>query len=389
MLERAFTTLADGPRDAELAAVAAEFGRVSFFVGRYDLTVEPIELALDLAEALRLPQVLAEALNTKGVLLWRRATESEALIRQAIRVALTHDLVPAALRGQYNLAGLFMEHDRHAEAAVLLREALELARRRGYRAWESQMLTQAADNLSSTGRWDEAAELLGEVPGGTESDALAGATILLVEARTAQARGSFDRVELLLEDLSQLPAAGDRQDESSFCVAQAIVRRSQRRYSEAVESAREAFGISRSLFQLRYASEGLVEAVEAALDAGDIASAEETLAEFTSLTPIERRRLLDAQVARLSAKLMCRKRESGDVEGLWSVAADGFRAIDARFWLAVTLVEHAEWLAQNDRSAEGALLADESAELFTEMRAAPWLERIAPLRRPALPATSS
>ena len=69
--------------------MAAEFARVAFSVGRYDLAVEPIELALDVAEALKLPQVLAEALNTKGVLLWRRATESEALIRQAIRVALS------------------------------------------------------------------------------------------------------------------------------------------------------------------------------------------------------------------------------------------------------------------------------------------------------------
>ena len=385
VLQKAFTTLADGPGDAELAAVAAEFARVAFFVGRYDLAIAPIELALDLAEALKLPQVLAEALNTKGVLLWRRAAESEALIRQAVRVALKHDVVPTALRAQYNLAGLCMEHDRHGEASELLVEALELARRRGYRAWESQMLTQSAENLSSVGRWDEAAALLEQVPGGAVNEPLAGAALLLVEARTAQARGTYDRLERLLSNLENLPTVGDRQDESSFLIAEAIWRRSQRRYGEAVESARRAFEISRSLFQLHYAAEGFVQAVEASLDASDFQTAEDFISEFAALDPIEHRPLLDAQIARLSARLVSTQKRDADAQGFFNRAAEGFRAVESRYWLAVTLCELAEWLAQNDRTSEAELSAEESATLFSEMKAAPWLDRIAPLRRRVIP----
>ena len=154
------------------------------------------------------------------------------------------------------------------EATTLLGEALELARRRGYRAWESQMLTQSADNLSSTGQFDQAAALLSQVPGGAADEPLAGAGFLVVEARTAKARGIYDRLEQLIDELAYLPTDGDRQDESSFLLAQAILRRSQRRYGEAIESARSAFRISRSVFQLHYAAEGFVEAVDAALDAG-------------------------------------------------------------------------------------------------------------------------
>ena len=188
VLRDAYATLATGAKDANLAAVAAEYSRIAFFLGDNAAAIEPMELALDLAEALNLPQVLAEALNTKGVLLYRRATESEALIRQSIRVAMANDLPPTALRAQYNLAGLFMEQDRHAEAIGLLHEALELARRRGYRTWEAPIVTQLADTLSSIGRWDNAISLIEGVPGGVDREPLTGASSLLVEAPVAIGR---------------------------------------------------------------------------------------------------------------------------------------------------------------------------------------------------------
>ena len=244
VLRGAFATLATGPKDADLAAVAAEYSRIAFFLGDNEAAIEPMELALDLAEALNLPQVLAEALNTKGVLLYRRATESEALIRQAIRVALANDLPPTALRAQYNLAGLFMEQDRHGEAIGLLDEALELARRRGYRTWEAQVVTQLADTLSSIGRWDEAIALVEGVAGGVDREPLTGASILLVEARVAVGRGTFGRVTTLLEALADLPTTGDRQDQTSYLVADAIVSRASGRHANAISSGIEAFDLS-------------------------------------------------------------------------------------------------------------------------------------------------
>jgi class 3 adenylate cyclase/tetratricopeptide (TPR) repeat protein len=378
VLQQAYTALADGPRDADLAFVAAEYARVAFFVDRYELAIEPIELALDLAEALKLPQVLAEALNTKGVLLFRRATESEALIRQAVRVALSHDLPPTALRAQFNLAGLFMEHDRYREATELLHEAIELARRRGYRPWEAQLVTQLADTLSSMGSWDEATAIMAQVESGGLREPLAAAGALLVEARLAHGRGAYERLEELVEELAHLRTAGDRQDQGSYHLAMAIVKRSQGRFPDAIEYAQKAATLSRSLHQLHYATEGFVESVEAAMDAGDLETAERLVAEMEALDLVDHRPLLDAQVSRLRARLPS-VQAAGGAEPAFTEATDGFRAITARYWLAVTLCEHGEWLIAHDRRAEAEPLLAESAVLFAELRAQPWLDRLAAL----------
>jgi tetratricopeptide (TPR) repeat protein len=376
VLQQAYAALADGPRDADLAFVAAEYARIAFFVDRYDLALEPIELALDLAEALKLPQVLAEALNTKGVLLFRRATESEALIRQSVRVALSHDLPPAALRAQFNLAGLFMEHDRYRDATGLLYEAIELARRRGYRPWESQLVTQLADTLSSLGDWDEAKSVVAQVESSGMREALTAAGVLLVEARLAHGRGAYERLEQLVGELKHLRASGDRQDQGTHYLAEAVLKRSQGRFAEAIELAQKAASLSRSLHQLHYATEGFVESVGAAMDAGDFDTAERLVAEMEGLDPVDRRPLLDAQVSRLRARLSGVGATGGSDEA-FVAAIEGFRAITARYWLAVSLCEYGESLVSQDRRAEAEPLLAESAVLFAELRAQPWLDRLA------------
>ena len=60
-MERAFAALEDEPLDEDTAMLAAQLGRVLFFVGRPDDAAARIEQALDTAEALQLPEVLAQA----------------------------------------------------------------------------------------------------------------------------------------------------------------------------------------------------------------------------------------------------------------------------------------------------------------------------------------
>ena len=52
------------------------------------------------------------------------------------------------------------------------------------------------------------------------------------------------------------------------------------------------------------------------------------------------------------------------------------------FWLAVTLVEHAEWLASAGRSIDSGPLVEEAGEIFEGLRATPWLDRVERLRGP-------
>ena len=71
-MEQAFGVLSTDERDGDLAALAHELARLYLFTGNARLHYERVELALDIAEALELPAIVAEALNTKSVLYQER-----------------------------------------------------------------------------------------------------------------------------------------------------------------------------------------------------------------------------------------------------------------------------------------------------------------------------
>ena len=48
--------------------LAAQLGRIHFFSGHLDEAADAIELALDVAESLWLPETISEAMNTKGLI---------------------------------------------------------------------------------------------------------------------------------------------------------------------------------------------------------------------------------------------------------------------------------------------------------------------------------
>ena len=50
------------------------------------------------------------------------------------------------------------------------------------------------------------------------------------------------------------------------------------------------------------------------------------------------------------------------------------------FWLAVTLLEHGEWIAGTARTADAEPLLAEAHEIFDRLEARPWLERIDAVR---------
>jgi tetratricopeptide (TPR) repeat protein len=129
--------------DEEVAMLAAQLGRFMFFAGDTDLSAQRIEMALEMAEALSLPEVLSQALNTKALILFSRGRRREGTIlcRYALDVALEHDKPSAALRAFHNLADLSCDEDRYEDAARLVREGLAHARKVGNRYWEWTALT--------------------------------------------------------------------------------------------------------------------------------------------------------------------------------------------------------------------------------------------------------
>ena len=105
---------ADEP-DADVATLAAQSARIHHFAGNAETAMERIEFALEIAEEQVLPEVLSQALNTKALLLHRAAARGRALLREALEIALEHDLVFAALRAYNNLMVVCYQMDRREE----------------------------------------------------------------------------------------------------------------------------------------------------------------------------------------------------------------------------------------------------------------------------------
>jgi hypothetical protein len=130
--------------------------------------------------------------------------------------------------------------------------------------------------------------------------------------------------------------------------------------------------------------EGVVAAVEAAMALGDLARAEEMVADVEGLRPGQRSPFLDAQARRLRARLAAGRGQPDRVEPGFKAAAGLLRELGMPFWLGVVLVEHGEWLTAQDREDDAAPLLEEAGAIFERLGARPWSERVARLAgRPA------
>ena len=225
------------------------------------------------AEKLELPEQLSQALNTKALILLSigRRHEAGALLRQALQLALDHELSAAALRAYNNLMAYFEHLDRYDEALDLNATALELARRTGDKSWESLLLGSSVVTLFLAGRWDEVlerAEEIGQFSG--TYDTCLGAII-------AVHQGDLDRARGLIDAASELADTDEVQARGLYWCCLAGVQLAEGDSFEALASAESAIEIVVSLPTMWIANKiGFDEAIEAALDLGDDAKAEET-----------------------------------------------------------------------------------------------------------------
>jgi class 3 adenylate cyclase/tetratricopeptide (TPR) repeat protein len=162
LIEPAFEVLSADEPDGDVAALAAESARIHHFLGDDETAMQRIEFALAIAEAQALPEVLSHALNTKALLTRDRLHESRALQREALDVALEHDLSFAALRAYNNLCVTLSVMDRPEELRRVEVEALDLARRRGGRAFLIAFAGMRSVSLVQDGDWDGAFALADE-----------------------------------------------------------------------------------------------------------------------------------------------------------------------------------------------------------------------------------
>jgi hypothetical protein len=99
------------------------------------------------------------------------------------------------------------------------------------------------------------------------------------------------------------------------------------------------------------------------------------LAQLDALRPGELAPYLDAQRSRLRGRLAAAEGADG-VEAGFKQAAGAFRELGTPFWLAVTLLEHGEWLVGAGRPTDAEPLLTEARSIFGRLEAAPWIERV-------------
>ena len=373
-----FELLAQEEPDADLASLAAQLGRFLYFGGQAELGRQRIEAALEMAEDLVLPEVLAQALTTKGIILMGsgRRHEALALLRFALHTAIEHDKPSAALRASYNLADMLSQLDRSAEATDVVRDGLAQSRRVGNRYWELAFLGQLYPFLAS-GAWDEALAMFAELPlDEWEQSRVAFGVGPFVQATVGAHRGTLDDTRRIVDRFQAMGASSDVQEQSAYQCAQARFSLARGDLREALDTAERALSAHTELgVAAEQVKEAFVVAGEAALALGDNAKLEELLAGVEALPPGRSTRFLQAQTLRFHAR-----RAGGDdlpaAERGFGEAAALFREIGMPFYLAVVQLEHAELLAAAGRTeACGPLLA-EARETFERLCATPWLERV-------------
>ena len=235
-VEREVADLAPHRVVAELwVALASGYGQV----GRLDEAVRSADRALTDAEAMRLTDVVAEAMIQKGstYVFQGRVIEGRALIEAAGRVADRAGLGLVGTRALFTLALAQMDDDPHA-ALETSRRAIEACRRFGMASTRIQAVTNAIEVSLLVGGWSwfEAELERIDVEVLEPSDL---ATVELARAEAAAMHGGATAASLatLAGFAVELH---DRQTLSAVAIARANVAFAEGRIDEALDEASAA-----------------------------------------------------------------------------------------------------------------------------------------------------
>jgi class 3 adenylate cyclase/tetratricopeptide (TPR) repeat protein len=377
-MEQAFAIMSGDKPDEDLARLAAQLGRLLYFRGETDVAFQRIEVALQIAETLWLPEIISEALNTKALFaMWRsRLEEALALLKHSLEVALENDIPSSAMRAYGNLADMLQRRDRHDEALEIFSDGVALARKVGHHYWERQLAANSLNPLYYTGRWDQAVERASQIAESPSVESglpsfLSGLLPIFVH------RGEMERARHLLSLFEGLADSPDLQDRAAIRAARSVVLRAEGNARDALDSAGDTLEIRGHIGLGGEDIKAAFEAgVESALELGDFVAAESFLAIVDESAPGEVPPFLRAETARFRARMNAAAGEEEAATSRFKTAAGMFRELGMPFWLAATLLEHGEWLTNQDRGDQAGELLDEARMMLERLDARPWLARL-------------
>jgi class 3 adenylate cyclase/tetratricopeptide (TPR) repeat protein len=379
-LRSAYDLMTGQEPDEAMAVVASQLARMLALMERYGEGAPYVERALQLAEDLLLPEVFSQALNTKGLLLMAsdRHQEAALLMRHALESALANGLWSAAFRAFNNLGVEYYYQDRNREGIELCQEALQHTRRLGDRKEEVTALSSQIAYMFALGRWDEALATGAEIRALAGPQLLAGSWLATRFAELVKILSERGQLEEAAE-WAALTQPGDKTEQPDVRIHQragmAALLNAQRKHREALELLLEP--LRRSTLSPRHPAGKIAwpEAFDAALALGQLEIAEELARPYREARPGARLPSV-AGVRDLFAGRLAIAR--GDLEGATSLlrtASATFREGDLPFHQAHSTLELAECLAQQGLLAEARTAAEEARALFQRLGAAPAVTR--------------
>jgi tetratricopeptide (TPR) repeat protein len=349
------------------AEALAELASTQISAGAMDDASALTEEALAALEEEQAWGPLASGLITRAVylILSHRNEEGAGVLRHALMLAEQHDLPRAALRARFNIAAIAIEQGRLGAAVEEVTAGLALARERGDRNWERQLLSQQLPPLVVLGRWNEAVPLAGPLLGGDiDSDSMFGAAFL---SQPAFARGE---AEMLAVCKSMADERRDSEHIDQRACAFIVDARVALEHGDGASVQRlvtEALAVPTLAAELVEALYDL--SVYAAIADDDEQVMAQRQADLEALKPARTTELLRASAVRLRAEIAHRR---GDGEGVSRAELEAetlLREAGARPRLAHALLERAR------RSDDPQALADARA-IYVELNASTWLARL-------------
>jgi class 3 adenylate cyclase/tetratricopeptide (TPR) repeat protein len=372
LLERARAALT---RPERLAEVAARRAQVAFLRGDFDLTRDESELALSIADSRGLSPVIAEAAMSKGIALYyvHRLAEAGAMMALALAVSLDADLPEQALRAYYNMADFRCATGRLDEAVELIQRGLALARERGNRAWERDLLAQMVQLQIFTGAWDEALASIASLrAGGLDSSARQAAAFRPI---VWAARGETAELQSFIDDPP--PATEWHELAILETLGRMTALDATGRCHEAGELAEPTISAVAGRASASFAAY-LPDLVEVLRNAG--------LGDASAMLPRDgavRTAVLMTSVHEAMRGIT--EADAGDAERAEAelrAAVDHLRPLGTPFLLARCLHVLGALLASRGRRDEATTVLEEARSLFAGLRAEPWVARADALLRP-------
>ena len=256
---------------------------------------------------------------------------------------------------------------------MLNEQAIEFARRVGDRGQEAAFVGGSVGSLYLVGRWDEALLRANEASE-TASTTFAQSTLLDVvhlyceRGEPAVARELLDRFAAIGESDSDEAVAG-------YKTYEAQTLREEGRLREALGTAEAALAARGTIGVTSWGTKGgMAEALECSLALGDVAKTQELLGIIDALRPGELTPIFRGIRARFRG-LLAAMTGLADPGAHFQEAERAYEGLGTPFFLAVTQLEHAEWLAAQGATGDAAVLQSAAREVFDRLGAVPWLER--------------